>query len=81
VVSAGMNILGLAPLILIFPAVGFLLNGLFGRRFVNYDRSIGEKWSGWLGSVMALSAFAMVALMAVGLVANDFHAESVPLFK
>jgi NADH-quinone oxidoreductase subunit L len=75
-----MNVLGLAPLILIFPAVGVLLNGFFGRRFVDSDRNIGEKWSGWFASVMALSAFSIVLLMAGGLVANDFAAAPVRLF-
>ena len=75
-----MGIFGLAPLILVFPLVGVLFNGLVGRRFVEYNRQTGEKWSGWFGSVMALAAFAIAVAMFFGLQANEFHAEIVVLF-
>ena len=53
-----MNSIGLAPLLLVLPALGFLLNALFGRRFVESEnRHIGEMWSGWTASAMALLAF------------------------
>jgi NADH-quinone oxidoreductase subunit L len=71
-----MNLFGLAPLLLIFPAVGFLLNALFGRRFVDGDRSVGEKWSGWFASVMALSSFTIAVFLGLSLVANNYHAET-----
>lgn len=70
----------IAPLILVFPFIGILFNGLAGRRFVEYDRKTGEKWSGWFASVMALSAFAIAVLLNVALHANEFHAEIVPLW-
>ncbi len=38
-----MNAFGLAPLILVFPAIGVLFNALVGRRFVESEnRSSGE---------------------------------------
>ena len=33
------------------PLAGFILNGLFGRKF------LGEKWGGWLGAAAILAAF------------------------
>ncbi len=75
-----MGIFGLAPLLLVFPLIGVLFNGLVGRRFVEYNRQTGEKWSGWFGSVMALSALAIAVTMLLGLVGHDFHAEIVVLF-
>ena len=32
--------------------------------FVDADRAVGEKWTGWLASVMALSAFVVGVLLA-----------------
>lgn len=75
-----MGIFGLAPLILFLPLIGVLFNGLVGRRFVDYNRQTGEKWSGWFASIMALSAFAIAVAMLLGLQANEFHAEIVVLF-
>jgi NADH-quinone oxidoreductase subunit L len=70
----------LAPLILIFPIIGVLFNGLFGRRFVEYDRKTGERWSGWFATLMALSAFVIALLLAFALAANEHHAQIVPLW-
>ena len=75
-----MGIFGLAPLLLVFPLVGVLFNGLVGRRFVEYNRQTGEKWSGWFGSLMALSALAIAVSMLFGLAGHEFHAEVVVLF-
>ncbi|MGD2079030.1 MAG: proton-conducting transporter membrane subunit, partial [Chloroflexota bacterium] len=75
-----MNVLGLAPLLLIFPAVGFFFNALVGRRFVDADRSVGEKWTGWVGSIMALSAFVVGVLLAFSLAGNNFEGETLVLF-
>ncbi|WP_420632098.1 NADH-quinone oxidoreductase subunit L [Candidatus Leptofilum sp.] len=75
-----MGIFGLAPLILIFPLIGVLFNGLVGRRFVAYNRQTGEKWSGWFASLMALAAFAIAVTLFFGLRAHEFHAEIVLLF-
>lgn len=71
---------GLAPLILIFPIIGVLFNGLVGRRFVDHDRRTGERWSGWFATIMALSAFVVVVLLNLALHANHFHAETVMLW-
>ncbi|MGB3714032.1 MAG: NADH-quinone oxidoreductase subunit L [Candidatus Promineifilaceae bacterium] len=75
-----MNAFGLAPLVIFIPAAGFLLNALFGRRFVDSDRKVGEQWSGWLASGAALTAFAIALLLAASLVANDFEAVTITLF-
>ncbi len=75
-----MNTFGLAPLLLIFPVIGVLFNGLVGRRFVDANRTTGEKWSGWFASVMALSAFAVAVSLFFSLQSHEFHAEVVTLF-
>jgi NADH-quinone oxidoreductase subunit L len=75
-----MGIFALAPLVLLFPVIGLLFNGLVGRRFVNSNRSTGEKWSGWFASVMALSAFVIAVLMFLALQGNGFEAQVVHVF-
>ena len=75
-----MNAFGLAPLILILPFLGFLFNGLVGRRFVDANRAVGEKWTGWIASGMALSAFAVSTALLFSLSSHDYHAVVVPLF-
>lgn len=75
-----MNAFGLAPLLLVFPAIGALLNGLFGRRFVDNDRKTGEKWSGWFASIMALSSFAIAVMLLLSLIGNGYHAETITIF-
>ncbi len=76
-----MNAFGLAPLILIFPLIGILFNGLVGRRFVTANRETGEKWSGWFATAMVLGAFLVSILLMVSLFFNDFHVEIIPLFS
>ncbi len=77
-----MNAFGLAPLLLIFPGLGFLINALVGRRFIESEnRNIGEKWSGWIASGMALSALVVGVLLAFSLAANDFEGETTVLFN
>lgn len=76
-----MNAFALAPLVLGLPILGVLFNGFVGRRFVEADRSVGEKWSGWFASLMALSAFAIVVLLFFSLQANGHHAEIVPMMQ
>lgn len=76
-----MNTFGLAPLLLIFPVIGVLFNGLVGRRFVDANRKTGEKWSGWFASIMALSAFAVAVSLFFSLQSHEFHApEPIVLF-
>ncbi len=72
-----MNAFALAPLILLFPAIGVILNGLFGGHFLRYDRSIGEKWSGWFASAIALASFAIALLLAASLAANEGEGQIV----
>ena len=74
-----MNAYGLAPLLLVFPIIGVLFNGLIGRRFVEADRKTGEKWTGWFASAMALSAFAIAVLLYFSLSANEYHTQVVQL--
>jgi len=76
-----MNAFGLAPLILIIPAAGFLLNALFGRRFVEADQKVGERWSGWFASVMALSTFTVALLLYASLATNHFEPVTAHLFN
>ena len=58
---------GIAPLLLVLPFAGFLLNGLVGRRFVENNRANGEKWTGWIASGLALASFgvSLALLLAV----------------
>jgi NADH-quinone oxidoreductase subunit L len=77
-----VNTFGLAPLLLILPFAGFLFNALVGRRFVESDnRSIGEKWSGWTASGLALLAFIIGLSLAFSLAGNDFEGETIRLFN
>ncbi|HXW00152.1 MAG TPA: proton-conducting transporter membrane subunit, partial [Anaerolineae bacterium] len=75
-----MNAFSLAPLILILPIIGVLFNGLFGRRFVESDQRVGEKWTGWFASVIALASFAIALLLFFSLVAQGFETGIVRLF-
>ncbi|MCB9445161.1 MAG: hypothetical protein H6669_13105 [Ardenticatenaceae bacterium] len=83
-----MNAFGLAPLLLIFPLIGVLFNGLVGRRFVEFDyglpghkgRDIGERWSGWFGTGMALSSLVIAVLLFISLLTNDFHSQIIYMF-
>ena len=75
-----MNTFGLAPLLLIFPLIGVLFNGFVGRRFVMSDRTIGERWSGWFASIMALSSFAVAVTLFFSLVSHGGEAVVVPFF-
>jgi NADH-quinone oxidoreductase subunit L len=77
-----MNAIGLAPLLLIFPAVGFLFNALVGRRFIDSeDRNIGEKWSGWTASILALFAFAIGVILAIDLASSGVDGDTLFLFQ
>lgn len=77
-----MNTFGLAPLLLILPFAGFLFNALVGRRFVESDnRAVGEKWSGWIASGLALLAFIIGLSLAFSLAANNFEGETIRLFS
>ena len=77
-----MNAIGLAPLLLVFPAVGFLFNALVGRRFVeSEDSNIGEKWSGWTASIMALLAFAIGVILAIDLASSGSNGDTLFLFR
>ncbi|PID87254.1 MAG: NADH-quinone oxidoreductase subunit L [Chloroflexi bacterium] len=74
-----MEAYGLAPLLLLFPAIGFFFNALVGRRFVEADSEIGERWSGWIASIAAISSFVVAVLLFLTLRANHFEANVVEL--
>ena len=74
-----MTAYGLAPLLLLFPALGFFFNALFGRKFVESDSKIGERWSGWIATLAALSAFGVALALFATLQANHFEAMVVPI--
>ncbi|MBK6325142.1 MAG: NADH-quinone oxidoreductase subunit L [Chloroflexi bacterium] len=74
-----MNAYSLAPLLLLFPAIGVLFNGLIGRRFVEADAKVGERWSGWFASLMAIGSFVIAVLLFLSLQANEFQAMIVPI--
>ena len=65
---------------LVFPLLGFLFNALVGRRFTESSGSVGEKWSGWAGTTMALASFAVAVTLAFSLAANEFHSGVVTMF-
>jgi NADH-quinone oxidoreductase subunit L len=75
-----MNAFALAPLVLLFPVLGVLFNGLVGRRFIVADAKTGEKWTGWFASLMALAAFLIAILLFLSLQSNDYHPETAHLF-
>ncbi|WP_374689853.1 NADH-quinone oxidoreductase subunit L [Promineifilum sp.] len=75
-----MNTFALAPLILILPVIGLLLNGLFGRRFVEANPANGERLTGWLASLMTIGAFVVSLTLFLSLLAHEFHPVITPLF-
>jgi NADH-quinone oxidoreductase subunit L len=75
-----MNTFALAPLILVFPVIGILFNGLVGRRFVVADRKSGERWSGWFATSMVFAAFLVSISLLGSEIATGYHAEIIPIF-
>ncbi len=75
-----MNAFSLAPLLLIFPAVGVLFNTFAGSRLIRADRKTGEMYVGWFASLMAILAFVVAVMLYFSLRAHDYHAETVRLF-
>jgi NADH-quinone oxidoreductase subunit L len=69
---------GLAPLLLVFPFAGFLINGIFGRKIVASDPHAGERTAGWLSTGMALAAFAVTVALFFA-VQGDSHGHTVML--
>ena len=75
-----MNTFSLAPLILILPLAGLLINGLVGRRFVDANRESGERLTGWLATLMVLGALVVSITLFISLATHGFEAWFVPLF-
>lgn len=75
-----MDTFALAPLLLIFPLIGVIFNGFAGRRFVKMNATVGERWSGWFATAMALSSFGIAVSFFFSLVANGGEAHVQPFF-
>ena len=71
---------GIAPLLLVFPLLGFLFNALVGKSFIKSSGSVGEKWSGWVGTSMALASFVVAIVLAFTLAGDDFHTGYAEIF-
>jgi NADH-quinone oxidoreductase subunit L len=76
-----MDVFSIAPWIIFLPAIGIILNSLFGGRFLAHDRNLGEKWTGWFASIIALAALAVAVLLAVGLASNGGHGQVIPVLE
>ena len=76
-----MNTFSLAPLILYLPLAGLLFNGLFGRGIVDRNRKSGERFVGWLATLMTLGAFAVSVTLFISLATNGFEAWYVPIMN
>ncbi|HRN68912.1 MAG TPA: NADH-quinone oxidoreductase subunit L [Promineifilum sp.] len=74
-----MNTFSLAPLILYLPLAGLLFNGLFGRGIVDRNRKSGERFVGWLATLMTFGAFVVSLTLLVSLATNGFEAWYVPI--
>ena len=72
-------VFNIAPLILVFPVIGVLFNAFFGRSFINADRKIGERWSGWFATFMAISSFVVVVILDFALQGNGHQTVIVDL--
>ncbi len=70
----------IAPFLLIFPIVGALINGFFGRRIQNTGGpNKGELVSGWIGTLMSFAAFGVAIALFLAL-RNDYGPHIVTLF-
>lgn len=72
---------GLAPLLLLLPFIGFLINGLFGRRFVEADANSGERWTGWIAAGMSLATFVVTLGIFSTIITETNHVEIVTLWE
>ena len=45
------------------------------------DPEIGEKWSGWIGTIMALAAFGVAVILGLSLIGNEYEAHAVLMFQ
>ena len=75
-----MNAFGLAPLLLVFPLIGVIINGWFSQAIVDSDHDRGEKIAGWIGTIMALLTFVISILIFFSLHANGKEAQTIPLW-
>jgi len=76
-----MNTFSLAPLILYLPLAGLLFNGLFGRGIVDRNRKGGERFVGWLATLMTFGAFIVSITLFISLTTNGFEAWYVPIMN
>jgi NADH-quinone oxidoreductase subunit L len=71
--ASGPDFFYLAPLVVIIPVIGLLLNTIFGKW-------MGEKAIGWLASVAAGLTFVIAILLGVSLL-NNLEGAIVPLLE
>ena len=70
----------LAPLLLLFPLIGALINGFFGRRIVKPNsHGEGELISGWIAAIMSILAFVVSVVLFLAL-RDDYGPHLVKLF-
>ncbi len=68
-VSTGPQFFYLVPWIVFFPAIGLLINIIFGGKLLNRGAS-GEKTVGWIASIAAGLSFIVAVLQAVSLASH-----------
>ena len=66
-----IKLIGLVPL---FPLIGFLINGFFGKK-------ISKSLSGWIASLAVLASFAISLLIFFELEHSEAKSQIVPLFS
>lgn len=76
-----MNTFSLAPLIIYLPLAGLLFNALIGWRIVDADRTLGERITGGVATLMTVGAFIVSVTLFISLATNGFEAWFVPMFK
>ena len=64
----------LVALIPLFPLLGFLINGFFGKK-------ISKSLSGWIASLAVLASFAISLLIFFELEHSEAKSQIVPLFS
>jgi NADH-quinone oxidoreductase subunit L len=68
--GGGGSLTSLAPLLIVFPIAGLLINILAGKK-------LGDPWAGIIASFASGFSFVIAVLLFVGLWQTDFHAAEV----
>ena len=69
----------IAPLLLLFPIIGVVFNGFFGRNILKSDRQGGEALTGWFASLMSIASFVVGIILFLNL-RNDPGPHLIYLF-